>query len=157
MNSLNNNKVNSVGSTDIKSGSEHSLEENISILRQLRLSGMAQALIDSQGDLTFLELGFNDQLNELLKAEMTKRRNNCYQRRLRTSGLHSNATQEVIAERKDQYHLSKSHIDYLMSGEWVKAGELILITGKCGCGKTDLASAIVDSLCRKGLRCRCVD
>lgn len=158
MNSLNNDiTVKVVNEPELKAGSVHSLEENLSILKELRLSGMAQALSDSKQDSSFLELGFNDQLYELLKVEITKRRNSCYQRRLKKCELTSSATQEVISERKKSYHLTQSHIDYLMSGQWHKEGELIIITGKCGCGKTDLASAIVDASCRKGLKCLCVD
>ena len=158
MNSLNSNvTVKTKTEPELNAGSEHSLEENLSILKELRLSGMAQALTDSRQDSSFLELGFNDQLYELLQVEITKRRNSRYQKRLKKSALHSSATQEVIAERKKSYHLSQSHIDYLMSGQWHKAGELILITGKCGCGKTDLASAIIDASCRNGLKCLCVD
>ena len=158
MNSLNSNdSVKNMTESALKAGSEHSLEENLSILKELHLSGMAQALTDSKQDDSFLELGFNDQLYELLQVEITKRRNSRYQRRLKKCALTSNATQEVISERKKSYHLTQSHIDYLMSGQWHKEGELIIVTGKCGCGKTDLASAIVDASCRNGLKCLCVD
>lgn len=158
MNSLNSNdSVKNMTESALKAGSEHSLEENLSILKELHLSGMAQALSDSKQDNSFLELGFNDQLYELLQVEITKRRNSRYQRRLKKSALTSNATQEVISERKKSYRISQSHIDYLMSGRWHKEGELIIITGKCGCCKTDLASAIVDASCRNGLKCLCVD
>ena len=76
MNSLNSNAtVKTKTEPELKAGSVHSLEENISILKGLRLSGMAQALSDSKQDSSFLELGFNDQLYELLKVEITKRRN----------------------------------------------------------------------------------
>ena len=75
MNSLNSNvTVKTKTEPELNAGSEHSLEENLSILKELRLSGMAQALTDSRQDSSFLELGFNDQLYELLQVEITKDR-----------------------------------------------------------------------------------
>ena len=139
------------------SGSIHSVEENIHILKQLHLSGMANALNEIGSSKEFIEMGFNDQLNELLSHELIKRKNSRYHRRLKKAQLHSGATQEVIIERKTSYNLSRNKLDYLMGCEWISEGGLVLITGKCGCGKTDLASAIIDSACRKGLRAKCID
>ena len=141
----------------LASGSSHSIDDNFKLLKQLHLSGMADALVDISSSKEFIELGFNDQLYELLYHEVVKRMNTRYQSRLKKAQLHSSATQEVIIDRKASYNLSRNQIEYMMSCNWITEGELILITGKCGCGKTDLASAIVDSACRKGLKAKCID
>ena len=141
----------------LASGSSHSIDDNFKLLKQLHLSGMADALVDISSSKEFIELGFNDQLYELLYHEVVKRMNTRYQSRLKKAQLHSSATQEVIIDRKASYNISRNQIDYMMSCNWITEGELILITGKCGCGKTDLASAIVDSACRKGLKAKCID
>lgn len=142
---------------NLKAGFSHTTEELTKMLRALKLSAMADALQASSTDPEFHELGFNDQLYELLASENSKRKTNAYERRKKASNIFSSASQELIVERKAAYHLTKTKIDYLMSCEWIVNNTLILIVGKCGCGKTDLACAIVDSACRLGLKALCVD
>jgi len=152
-----NNSEKKAHKTTLQAGSQHTTEENIRLLRKLKLSAMADALISNSTDAAFCEMGFNDQLNMLLNCESSKRRTSTYHRRLKDADLHSLANQEVIISRKDAYHLSQTRIDNLMSCEWIRNGCLILIIGKSGCGKTDLASAIVDAACRQGLKAKCID
>lgn len=142
---------------NLNSGSGHTTEELANMLKNLRLSAMAEALMASTSDPKFQEMGFNDQLYELLATENSRRRTNTYLRRKKASNAVSSASQELIIERKASYHLTRTKIDYLMSCEWITNRTLILIVGKCGCGKSDLAAAIVDSACRQGLKALCVD
>lgn len=67
----------------LASGSSHSIDDNFKLLKQLHLSGMADALVDISSSKEFIELGFNDQLYELLYHEVVKRMNTRYQSRLK--------------------------------------------------------------------------
>ena len=155
MNSVNVNFTEN--NVSLQSGSNHTTDELAKMLRGLKLSAMAEALQASASDPEFHEMGFNDQLYELLASETSKRKTNAYLRRKKNAPSFSSASQELIIERKAAYHLTKTKIDYLMSCEWIENNTLLLIIGKCGTGKTELSSAIVDSACRLGLRALCVD
>ena len=72
MNSLNSNAtVKTKTEPELKAGSVHSLEENISILKGLRLSGMAQALSDSKQDSSFCSLSLRR--SEVIKDPLSVR------------------------------------------------------------------------------------
>ncbi len=138
-------------------GSGHHIEEVIKMLKELRLSAMAEGLHVCMDNPQFHELGLYDQLYELLSYESTRRSNRSYDRLKKQASLFSSATCETITKRKQAYHLTQTRIDYLTSCQWRERGVVLLIVGKCGCGKTDLACAIVDSACRKKLKSKCVD
>ena len=140
-----------------KQAETHSTEEVVAMLKRLRLSAMAECLAESIHNPQFQELGLNDQLYELIASETTKRTNNSYERLKKKASLFSCATRETVVQRKEIYNLSPTRIDYLTSCIWREKDTAIIIVGKCGCGKTDLGCAIVDSACRKGLKAQCID
>ena len=140
-----------------KAAETHSTEELVTMLRQLKLSAMADCLAECIHCQRFQEIGFNDQLYELVVCEKNKRHNSSYERRKKNAALFSGATKETLVSRKEHYHFSQTRIDYLTSCSWREKDVAILIVGKCGCGKTDLGCAIVDFACRRGLKAKCVD
>ena len=151
------NEIKSTEHTGDTIATDRFLQEDLSMLRKLRLPCMAQTLSELCGEKNFLNLGLLEQIHVLLSSEITSRANSGYHRRLKQADLVSAATAEVIRERLKGYGLTSSVFEYLMSSQWVKEGKEIIIVGKSGLGKTELASAMVDAACRNGLKAKRYD
>lgn len=50
--------------------------------------------------------------------------------------------------------LNRAYVERLASCDWIRNGEHCIITGATGCGKTWLASALMNAACRVGLRAK---
>ncbi|KOO58518.1 ATP-binding protein [Rheinheimera sp. KL1] len=125
-------------------------QQNITLLRQLKLTGMAQALLQQlEQPGTYQGLSFEERLQLLIDHEHQSR-DNRKQLRLLTS-----ATLKVQANARDINYehprgLSQSVMSGLLSSGWVNKQQNILITGPCGSGKTYLACALAHSAILKG-------
>ena len=110
-------------------------QHNITLLRQLKLTGMAQALLQQlEQPGTYQGLSFEERLQLLIDHEHQSR-DNRKQQRLLTS-----ATLKVQANARDINYehprgLSQSVMSGLLSSGWVNKQQNILITGPCGSGK----------------------
>ena len=118
-------------------------------LIQLRLHGMACALME-QASLPGLEsLTFEERLGLLVDRERTERQNRQTASRLRRARL----KQAAVAEDIDYRHprgLDKALFRRLLEGQWVEHHQNVLITGPTGVGKTYLACALANAGCRQG-------
>ena len=130
------------------------IEPLIAQLRQLKLSGMAQALLSQQEQLGhYGDLSFEERLQYIIENESLHRDNRKQQRLLRNAKLKLNATVSEI----DYQHprgLKRSQMAGLVQCEWISKGQNTLLTGPCGCGKTYLACALGHSACLKGYSVR---
>ena len=126
------------------------LEQIITQLRQLKLSGMASALL-SQNEQpgTYQGLAFEERLQLLADSESQDREQRRQQRLLKAAKLKLAANARDI----DYLHprgLSQSVMASLLQCDWINKGQNILITGPCGCGKTYIACALAHTGCMKG-------
>lgn len=118
-------------------------------LAQLRLSGMAKALAEQAQTPEMLALTFEERLGLLVDREVTERHNRQTSNRLRRARL----KQTAVAEDIDYRHprgLDRTLFRRLLTGDWVRGHQSILITGPTGVGKTYLACALADAACRQG-------
>ena len=118
-------------------------------LAQLRLSGMAKALAEQAQTPEMLALTFEERLGLLVDREVTERHNRQTSSRLRRARL----KQTAVAEDIDYRHprgLDRTLFRRLLTGDWVRGHQSILITGPTGVGKTYLACALADAACRQG-------
>jgi DNA replication protein DnaC len=119
-------------------------------LRALKLDGMVDAFIelgqqDAARDLTHAEW-----LALLLDREITNRATKRAQIRLQGARLrHSQASVEDVNYRA-QRQLDKALFQQLAGCRWIADKRNLLITGKCGLGKTWLACALAQKACREG-------
>lgn len=118
-------------------------------LMTLKLFGMAKALQEQTALPEITSLTFEERLGLLVDRETTDRENRRLTSRLKKARLRQNACIEDIDYRHAR-GLSKSLIQQLAGGQWIKSHQNVLIVGPTGTGKTYLASALAHQACRSG-------
>lgn len=118
-------------------------------LESLRFKGMARALQEQLQTPNIDELSFEERLGLLVDREMTHRHNRRMQTRLRKAKLRQPAVVEDIDFRHPR-GLDKSLMVSLMTCQWIRDHQNLIITGPTGVGKTYLACALTQKACRDG-------
>ena len=129
------------------------IEQTFTQLRELRLTGMADALEEQQAVPDVQSLSFEDRLGLLVEREATVRQDRRLNRLLRQAKLRLPATIEDLDLRSPR-GLDRSVILRLASCDWVRNHQVVLITGATGTGKTYLACALAQAACRQGISSR---
>ena len=127
-------------------------QQTLDKLRQLRLTGMAQALTE-QSQIPPTDLDFDGRLALLVERECELRENRRLKRRLSQAKLGSNACIQDI-DFQSQRGLKKSVILELANGQWLTQHLNLLITGPTGCGKSYLSCALANQACLNGFTAR---
>ena len=128
------------------------IEQTITQLRQLKLTGMANALlsqIEQPG--TYQDLSFEQRLQLLADCEQQDRDQRRQQRLLKAAKLKIAANPKDI----DYQHprgLKQSLVAHLLQCDWINKYQNLLLTGPCGSGKTYIACALGQAACMKGYR-----
>lgn len=129
------------------------VQQTLERLREMRLTGLAEAYFAQTKDPDAASLSFDERLGLLVDHEATYRHNRRLARLLKEAKLRLDACLEDIA-----YHpprgLDKGVMAALAPCAWVEQGHRILITGPTGCGKTYIACALGQAACRHGYRTR---
>lgn len=122
-------------------------------LHQLRLTGMAKALVHLAESTEAQALTFDERLGLLLDHEATFRDGKRLAARLKIAQLRQTACLEDIDYRHPR-GLDKALLAELADGRWLKEHLNCLITGPAGVGKSYLACALAHQACREGLSVR---
>lgn len=120
-------------------------------LNRLRLHGMSrtwQALLETRRQ---HELSLGEGLELLLQAEEQERTNSRFERLRKNARFRYQASIEELSIDASR-GMDKSLISALATGEYLKKGESVLITGATGCGKSFLASALGHQACAQGYK-----
>jgi DNA replication protein DnaC len=116
-------------------------------LRQLKLSGMAEALSRQLEQAnTYDSLSFIERMTLLLDEENLTRKNRKQERLIRQAGFKLKASIQDI-DYQHPRNISQSQIAQLAQADWINKGQNLLLTGPCGSGKTYLACAIGHNAC----------
>ncbi len=126
------------------------LEQTIIQLRQLKLSGMANALL-SQAEQpgTYESLSFDERLQLLTDSEAQERTHRKQQRLLKAAKFKIAANARDIDYQQPR-GLKQSVVASLLQCDWLNKSQNLLVTGPCGSGKTYIACALGHAACMKG-------
>ena len=125
------------------------MEEIKSQLSNLHLSGMARQWQSLEETRRTGELSLADGMTLLLQAETAQRQENHYQRLLKNAVFrYQESIEEINADQARG--INKMLLSRLATGDYIRQGETVLITGASGCGKSFLASALGHQACRGG-------
>lgn len=124
------------------------IEQSVERLRQMRLHGMADALIHQNPQDN--DLSFEERFSLLVDAEWSTRESRRLTRLLKEAKL---KIPQACLEDIDYAHprgLDKSLMRSFTTGSWLNAHHNILITGPTGVGKSFMACALGNFACRQG-------
>lgn len=124
-------------------------EETLDKLKNMRLTGMAEAYELQSEDKEIHNLSFDERFNLLIDYEYARRQSNKLQRLIK-QGAFSNpeASIEDIEYYPDR-HLDKELITRLATGQYIEDSQNIIFMGASGNGKTWLANAFGVQACRQ--------
>tara|TARA_B110001454_G_C12686501_1_gene420397 strand:- start:149 stop:889 length:741 start_codon:yes stop_codon:yes gene_type:complete len=129
------------------------LEQTMERLRELKLYGVIAALEQQINTIESHQLSFEERLSLLIDREIMDRGNRRITDLLRRARLRHLACIEDI----DYQHprgLEKSKMAALISCDFIRHHQNLLITGPTGCGKSWLACAIGQQACRQRMTVR---
>lgn len=118
-------------------------------LRELKLTGMKDALEEQQHMRDIEALDFEERLGLLVDREITERAARRLKTRLRNARLREQAAIEDLDYRHPR-GLDKALMQSLIGGQWIRKQLNLLITGPTGVGKTWIACALAHKACRDG-------
>ena len=125
-------------------------EQTFAQLSSMKLLGFSRALreqLDSEG---YEKLAFEERVALLVDTEHADREARRLTRRLQQAKLREKACLEDI----DYGHargLDKTTLRRLATCKWVQQHQNVILTGPTGVGKTYIACALADQVCRQGM------
>jgi DNA replication protein DnaC len=128
-------------------------EKTKTSLLQLKLFGMATSYDEQRAQPELQALSFLERLGLMVDREVTERKNRRLATLLRTAKLRQNACVEDIDYRHPR-GLEKSLMATLVTCDFMRHAQNLLITGPTGCGKSWIACALGNQACRQGLSVR---
>jgi DNA replication protein DnaC len=124
------------------------LEQTIQQLATLNLIGMKQALQQQIDQPKTFDLSFEERLGLLVDCEKIHRQNKKVERLLTAAHLRHTATLETLDYQPDR-NLKREQVSQLATGEWIRQGYNLVITGPTGIGKSWIACALGHQACRQ--------
>lgn len=128
-------------------------QQTLQHLRELKLTGMADAFAQQLEQPATQQLSFEERLALLVDRERTQRDNRRLQRLLNAARLKQQACVEDINYQASR-GLVRPQVASLINCEWIGARQNLHITGPTGTGKSWLACAFGQAACRRGLSVR---
>ena len=129
------------------------MQQTIEHLHNLKLNGLLEAWQEQQSQPSYQDLSFDERFALLVEREFIRRQNQRLQRRLKQAHLFIGASLSEINFEVPR-GLQKAHFLQWAQGHWVNQHLNLIIAGPTGVGKTFLACALADHLCKQGLRVR---
>ena len=126
------------------------IQQTLTTLKQLKLSGMAQAVERQIQQPSLHMLSFDERLGMIVDEELSYRENRRLTRLLKEAKLRFSAACMEDVDYDVRRGLDRSQMAGLSRCDWVQHQQNILITGATGCGKTWLACALGNQAARKG-------
>ena len=130
------------------------IQQTISQMRELRLTGILNALELQMGQAAIQSLPFEDRLGMLVDAEVSTRDTKRMTKLQKDAKLKEPSACIEGIDYDPGRGLDRSLINSLAMCNWVEVGQHVIITGATGAGKSWLACAFGTQLCRRGMLVR---
>ena len=125
------------------------IEDTFRKLNHMKMYGLVKALEEQLGDKQYRKLGFDDRVSMLVDREWSDRESRRLTRRLQAAKLREQACVEDIDYRAKR-GLDRRLVTRLATCQWTADHENVIICGPTGIGKTYLACALAQKVCREG-------
>ncbi len=126
-------------------------EQTFDKLYAMKLLGMAEGFREQLEQPSSHNLSFDERFGILVDRQWIWKENNRLRRLLREAKLKLQASGEDI-DYKTPRGIDKSVMMNLLSCNWIRRHQNVLISGPTGVGKTFLACALGQKACREGFR-----
>lgn len=126
-------------------------QQTMDKLYAMKLHGLAQAYEEQHQQPQIGDLSFDERLGLLVERQWLWKEARALATRLKYARLQQTATLADLDYRTAR-GLSRSTIDQLASGEWIRAHQTCLITGPTGVGKSFLGAVLAHTACQAGYR-----
>jgi len=126
-------------------------EQTFDKLYTLKLLGMAEGFKEQLGQPSFQDLSFDERFGILVDRQLIWKENHRLKRLLKDAKLKLAASVEDI-DYQTPRGIEKSVVMNLISCNWIRRHQNLLLCGPTGVGKTFLACALAQKACREGLR-----
>lgn len=120
-------------------------------LHELKLPGMASCWDSLEETHQLDRMTLREGMQIMLQHERDTRQNNRIDRLIKNAGFRLKASIEEL-ETDTTRGLSAASVSDLATGNYIKAGMTIIITGPAGTGKTYYACSLGDRACRNGIK-----
>jgi DNA replication protein DnaC len=126
-------------------------EQTFDKLYTMKLLGMAEGFKEQLEQVSFHDLSFDERFGILVDRQWSWKENHRLKRLLKEARLKLEASVEDIDYRTPR-GIDKSVMMNLLSCNWIRKHQNVLISGPTGVGKTFLACALAQKACREGFR-----
>jgi DNA replication protein DnaC len=120
-------------------------------LYAMRFNAMAEAFTEQMNSPEFAELTFAERFGLLVDRQWTWKEDRQMKRLLKNAKLKINACVEDIDYRSPR-GLDRSVMMNLISCDWIRKHQNVILTGATGVGKTFIACALANKACREGFK-----
>lgn len=124
--------------------------QTLTRLRGLKLDGMAHAFEEQLTQPASHGLAFEERFGLLVDREVTWRDTRRVERLLKLARLKFPTACLEDLDTRAARSLDARLIASLASGDWIRAGQAVIVTGRTGVGKSWLACALGTQACRQG-------
>jgi len=123
-------------------------QQTIEKLYAMKLNAMAEAFKEQMESPDFSELAFHERFGLLVDRQWSWKEDRRMKRLLKNAKLKINACVEDI-DYQSPRGLDKSVMMNLISCDWIRKHQNVIITGATGVGKTFIACALANKACRE--------